>query len=307
MIQKTVKFNHKVEKASLAISIKTFNRLDHLKKCVESIYKYCDVSFRLYISDDSTENLEESKQLYEDLIAEGHHVKIYSKRISVTKARNQIVDSLLNEKFLLRLDDDFRFTNMTKVSVMKSILEEKMEIGAIADIEMQLGYGKALESGAISSAQGYFVKKDETLYKINVPIENWIWMSVNNHKYAIAQFTRNFLLIRRDVFSKVRWNENLIIQGEHTAFMLELQLNGWLLAFTPESMHIHDETNHNIPSSYLKSRRSKVGSKIKMEVYKSEFSIVAIKDLPIDSLISLKKRLRIIHFLKNFIKKLFVN
>jgi len=229
-----------MERIKIAIIIKTFNRPTLLLKCIDSIKKYCTVPYRIYLADDS-ELTAKIEQIHKSLVAEGHFVRHFVSRISVTSARNYLIDKMENEQFVLRLDDDFILGENTDIETMLMLLNEYTQIGAISDLEKQLGDNKGLRSGEISPGQGFCYRDGKTLVKVNIPVDKWLWQEYQGKRYAIAGFTRNFLLIRREVFETVRWNENLFFSGEHLDFMLTLQRAGWLLAFTPDSMHYHDD------------------------------------------------------------------
>ncbi|MFO8054726.1 MAG: hypothetical protein R6U19_06130, partial [Bacteroidales bacterium] len=177
--------------------------------------------------------------------------------------------------YILRLDDDFHFSKETKISVMREILEDRPELGAIADIERQANDGKNLTSGEISSVQGFLVFDDDVLCKLKVPVPNWLWMRADGHRFAIANFTRNFLLIRRKVFANVRWNDNLIFQREHIAFMMDLQYSGWLLAFTPDSIHYHTDPKET-SKSYEDAKSSEKGLERSVEEFALKYNITKV-------------------------------
>lgn len=257
----------------IAISIKTYNRHDKLINCINSIYKYCDLDFKLYIADDSTNISDYIINYYNDLEKRGNKIIKYEDRVSVTKARNDIVDILGNEKYLLRLDDDFLFYDRTNIGIMVDILNDNPNIGAVSDIENEKKDNYNNICNNKSDSQGYLFNKNDNIYYLKIPVSYWIWnYSKSGYKYAIANFTRNFLLIKREVLNNTKWNESLYINGEHKAFMIDMQNNGWLLSFTPESEHIHDETEYNT-IEYNVVRYSNKNKFIKNYVYKKEYNI----------------------------------
>ncbi len=263
----------------IAIFIKTFNRPNRLLKCVERIQAYCNQDYRIYIADDG-ESSPAVADLYRTLTAGGHFVRTYPGRVNVTTARNELVGELRDERYVLRLDDDFNFSERTDLAAMLRIMAHRPEIGALSGLECQLGDGKGIKSGQISNKQGHMIIRDGILYKFSVPADQWLWSNADGLRFAYANYTRNFLLIRREVFQTVKWNEELPIQGEHSAFMIDLQKAGWALAFTPESIHEHDETSVDDTSKqYKNARHATQGRKRQQEVFLKCYGIRAMKGL----------------------------
>lgn len=285
-------------------------RDDILPALLDSIKLYADLPYRLYIADELP--ISSSKHnIYEQLTNEGHQVLLLDdeKPISVCTARNKLVSLLKSEKYVLRIDDDFHFTDKTKLSNLKRILDARPEIGAVSGVEIQGVDGKGILAGELSAQQGFFFydESKQILFKEPVPVDKWHWRMQDEIRYAYADFTRNFLLIRRSVFNTVRWNEAIQLQGEHTDFMLRLKEKGWLLAFTPDSSHIHNEPKKsNINQNYLVNRNSMLGQ-IKMDnVYKNEWKILNFRKIEPFKDVTFKQLLKIINdYLLNNIKKIF--
>lgn len=226
---------------TIAISIKTFARPAHLRACVHAAREHLEVSHRFYIADDSPPGATD-EELLQELRREGHYVRRYPGKVSVTRARNELLEHLGDESHLLRLDDDFELSTETHLGAMIGVLDEHPAIGAVAGVERQQGAGRGTIDGGLSPHQGYFFLRDATLHKLSIPVDAWIWSKTSTGtRFAIADYTRNLLLIRRNAFTTTRWNESLTFSGEHEAFMLDLKRNGWLLAFTPDSVHSHNE------------------------------------------------------------------
>lgn len=260
----------------VAIGIKTFNRGERLQKCVSAIIEHCDIPYRLYIADDG-EITPAVASLYDQLAADGHVIRRYEQRVNVTTARNELVSLVEDEDFFLRLDDDFMFCPETNLGAMLTVMQRYPHLGAIAGIERQMGDGKGVPSGTISNAQGHMFILDGTLYKACLPVDDWIWSDAGGVRFAMANFTRNFLLIRKAVFETVRWNENLIIQGEHSAFMLDLQRAGWGLAFTPDSIHLHDESGAAPSEEYRRARHRSTGEEAMRAEFRKHYGVKRIR------------------------------
>ena len=225
---------------SVAVLIKTYGRETAFLNCVRSVREHLRLPFRLYVADDGYV-AERKGRLYSELESEGHVVLRLTEPIGASQARNLLLNTLRDEAFVLRMDDDFELTAETDVPAMAALLDHVPELGAVAGLERQRGLGKGLFSGMISAAQGYFAVRDRTLVKMFVPLSEFEYREVAGVRYALADFTRNFLLVRRAVFETIRWDERLPFAGEHADFLLQLRASGWKVGFTPQSVHLHRE------------------------------------------------------------------
>jgi len=238
--------------AEIAIFIKTFFREKALFNCIDSIKKYIgNVSYRLYIADDGFIS-DGKKELYDKLKNEGHIIKILPYDTGASKSRNILLKSLKDEKYILRMDDDFEFYNKTNIEAMKKILECKRKIGAVADLEKQVGRGKEVGFDNISIFQGFLENKGDVLIKRIVPLKKFEYSDYNGIKYARCDLTRNMILLRREVFNVIKWEEKLKFNGEHIDFLLQLKNSGWDLVFTPNSIHIHRGDFKEVDYYYFK-------------------------------------------------------
>ena len=103
-----------MEPPVVAIVIKTYRRPVQVRACIDSIYKFCALPYKIYIADDSP--FEQQVELYEVLKSEGHAVYLFDSQVSVTYARNYLVSQLHDEPYVLRIDDDFLFSKETSLS-----------------------------------------------------------------------------------------------------------------------------------------------------------------------------------------------
>lgn len=267
----------------IAIIIKTYCRARQVKTCIDSIFNFIDHPFRIYLADDSPKHVQPTS-LYETLIDEGHYVRFFDSKVSVTHARNSLVEQLQDEPYVLRIDDDFIFSKETSLPKMVDVLESSTSIGAVSSVERQLGDGKGIRHEELSDLQGWFFRDGRVLNKLCVPVESVSWLrTANGVRYAHFDFTRNFLLIKREVFEKVKWREELFIQGEHSAFMLDLKRAGFLLSQTPDSIHCHDELLAK-EASYLDVRKSEEGLSAMRAFYAEEYGIDSIRSLRVGAL-----------------------
>jgi glycosyltransferase involved in cell wall biosynthesis len=221
-----------------AILIKTLGRERCLFNTLDSIEAFCDVPYRLYIADDGPVSDEKAIR-YDQLRRDGHLVIRLDRPTAVTTARNMLARLVEDEKALLRIDDDFEFFDRTNIRAMWTVLESDPTIGVVADVEVQCGDGKGVRDGELCHGQGFIEIRDKVLYKRQVPVSSWPWLQAHGVRYALADYTRNFLLIRRQCAESCPWDERNFILSEHLDFMMSIVANGWKLAFTPDSVHKH--------------------------------------------------------------------
>jgi len=222
----------------IAILIKTFGREQCFFNTLDSIEAFCDVPYRLYIADDGQVSPEKAAR-YDRLSRNGHLIMKLDCPTAVTTARNMLARSIDDEQALLRIDDDFEFFEKTNIKAMLTVLDADPAIGVVADIEIQCGDGKGVQDGELCHSQGFIEIHDNILYKIQIPVPDWQWLRAQGVRYAYADHTRNFLLIRRECAVSCPWDERTFILREHMDFMLSIATAGWKLAFTPDSIHKH--------------------------------------------------------------------
>ena len=262
--------------AEIAVFIKTFMREETFFNCIKSVMQYMsnnNISYRLYISDDGKIS-EKKKKLYKNLRCKGHIILELPFNTGASKSRNLLLSELQDERYVLRMDDDFELTNETNIFALKKILDKKSNIGVVADLERQVGIGKSVLSKQISPYQGYIIKKGTTLVKKIVPLNKFDYFYVDGIKYAKCDFSRNMLLIRLDIFNEIKWEEKLKFAGEHLDFMLQIKYSSWDLVFTPFSIHLHREDIENTNKSvYSKTKIANMERKI---IYKKKWNIERI-------------------------------
>jgi GT2 family glycosyltransferase len=224
----------------IAILIKTINRAHQLLPTLQSIFTYCDVPFRLYIGDDGTIS-EDQKNIYAVLRDAGHFVREYDKPIAFTSGLNDLFSATEHESLVLRMDDDMRFTEETRISVLCRIMNLVASLGALGGAERQIKLYRPGHKGQLRVRQAFLVNVEGTLYKVKVAPGQLHYTIIDGLRFAVVNHTTNFLLIRHRALEQISWNEDLWAQGEHMDFSLRLAKAGWLIGFTPDSVHNHCE------------------------------------------------------------------
>ena len=213
-----------------------------------------ELDYRIYVVDDGVDDGDRNR-LYADLEKAGHSVIRLPFDMGASAARNAALLHV-DEPYVLRMDDDFVFTPDTSVDRMLALLKARPQIGAVADLEIQRHRGRGVRSGQVSAGQGRLDQIGGTLWKIPFALERVEWQETAGVRFSMCDYCRNFLLIRRELFDDVRWDDRLKIRGEHIDFMLQIRRNtDWGLAFTPDSVHEHaGPSAPEQPQEYFKFR-----------------------------------------------------
>jgi|GEM_PF-1095849 len=155
----------------------------------------------------------------------------------LSRARNALVDNLETE-FLLLLEEDFLFTDETRVEPFVEILDSDDEIGMIG--------------GAMRGSTGRL-----GLYCLDIDIfRNVMYVQDATRRmrvtpygtsYRVCDIAWNFGLFRREFLALNRWDDRLKV-GEHAAYFHQAKLRGqWRVAATPAVViyHVPDQrTEH---------------------------------------------------------------
>lgn len=225
--------------SKIAVLIKTTTNRVSLKWAVNAIFlALARHDFRLYIADEAPLDAWKTA-FYRELEAAGHLVTVAPGPVAVTVARNDLLDRLGDEEFVLRIDDDFELGGEFSIDKLLSVLSVP-GVDFCADAERQIGPGRA-PSGSVRLRAGSVafgvpgVPPRVTL----LPDYAWDFEEVDGVRYARADYMRNLILLKRDCLSQVRWNEEIQFVGEHLDFFLSLKAAGFQGAFTPDSIHLH--------------------------------------------------------------------
>jgi GT2 family glycosyltransferase len=238
----------------VAIFIKTLLKEKTIYNCIKSIQDNLSfLDYRIYIADDGPIS-SFKRDLYDNLKNKGHVVLELPYNFGASASRNALLNELNDEDFILRMDDDFEITPETNLSAMISVLNSKISIGVISDLERQIGKGKSLRSGRINPWQGFMYFKNDYLIKQMLPLKKFEFETVSGTNFAFSDFTRNMLLIKRDVFADISWDNNLSFFKEHEDFLLQLKHSNWSVAFTFDSVHAHRDDLSYIDSHDLSNK-----------------------------------------------------
>lgn len=170
----------------------------------------------MIIADDGDDTVEKF-DVYASLIGEGHQVIILPWDSGFGMKSNRIADQL-QTPFLLVGSDDFDFSPA-------SVREGIERLTEALDSTPRL----SIVSGRVSNRPYEFALADEGHRVQEFPIEYSDGMP-----YCPCDLTVNYSLIRKEVFHKVCWDDDVKIGGgEHGAFFVDCKRAGFEVAYVP--------------------------------------------------------------------------
>jgi GT2 family glycosyltransferase len=224
--------------------IKTFKRNDCLEKLLFSIAKkYPDL--KILIGDgNKVFNVDYYKELWNRLFKVGIQVKPIAINLpydcGLGKGRNELVGHV-KTKYTLLLDDDFIFTEDTKLEIFKDILDKNEDIGVVGGMMY-------IENNELHF-EGKLKRKGEELI---FGREVGKYKKGDGYKYALCDYVLNFALFKTELFDSCQWDDRLKIAGEHTDFYLNLLKTRWKVAYTPDVTAIHAPTMNSDYKNFRK-------------------------------------------------------
>ncbi|EWH01124.1 hypothetical protein [Halomonas sp. BC04] len=225
----------------IAIVVKTSPSRKSLLWLIESVkLSFSGLDYRFYIGDEQP--LDDWKlKLYDDLRNEGHHVVVWDQVVPVSIAKNRLVQSLQDEVFVLRADDDFELGGEFDIRKILRILKNNKHIDYCADVERQIGGGKGLISGDVRIRSGLisFRKGGKPPVVRLIRDDKWKYLKSDEDRFAYADYVRGLIVLKRHCFDKVMWDENIFFSGGHMDFHMSMKKAGLQGAFTPDSVHLH--------------------------------------------------------------------
>ena len=147
----------------------------------------------------------------------------------LSRARNALIDNLETE-FLLLLEEDFLFTDETRIEPFVEILDTDDEVGMI---------GGAMRGG--NGRLGLYCLDIDIFREVMYVQDATRRMRVTPYgtSYRVCDIAWNFGLFRREFLTMNRWDDRLKV-GEHAAYFHQAKLRGhWRVAATPSVVIYH--------------------------------------------------------------------
>ena len=220
---------------NITFIVKTFKRYNCLDKFLTSCYQFFPDA-QVYIADDNDDK--EYNQYFYRCFPKA---KVFRMPFDsgLSAGRNLLIDRS-KRPFIFLLDDDFIFTEKTRLDKFADIMNSDKKIGIVG--------GVCVESGQETHYEHWLELKGGILR--HTP-DGDKWETRAGVRCKQTGCVLNFSLIRRNLFRDVKWDDDLKIV-EHSDFFLQLNKykNKWKIYFTPEVSIIHLKVRDEDYSKY---------------------------------------------------------
>jgi len=249
---------------NIAIVFDNFLRDEITFNLIESIFHYAP-GVKLYIADQSVYH-PNTTLLYNKLIENGHEIIYCGFDCGISVARNKAIEQV-KEDYIFLCDCDNLFTENTNLTILKNILDSNPQIGFLSLYEK--------ENNEINHYEINFNRCHDKLTYI--PIENDSGCRLK--KFFFCDYTMNVGLTKKDVFSTVKYDENMKL-AEHLDFFLSLKYNTpWKVACAT-TVYIDNRAIELNNSIYSKFRGR---NKIYWKLYCKKWNLIQINDYILES------------------------
>lgn len=158
----------------------------------------------------------------------------------ISAARNHLVDASPGE-YKLSLDDDFLFTERTDIDALVRLLVAHPEAGLVG--------GCVTSDGKVRHVGTRFERRDATLLQLP---HDGVFGEHAGLRIKQTDCIPLFVLMRKDLFSHLRWDPRLKTGGAHFDFFLRLPETPYHVLYTPDIAIDHPRTEAG--SSYRQMR-----------------------------------------------------
>jgi len=150
----------------------------------------------------------------------------------VSAGRNHLIRST-HAPFVLLLDDDYRFTEATRVERLVGALESDPRVGVAAGLLLDVYKGRRYPrhvEGTLDTVG------DSLVHRVGA------W---RDPERRICDYVSNFFVARREVFDSVAWRGG--IGGEHYDFFMQLRATPWQVHHDASVTIDHHRTTPALP------------------------------------------------------------
>jgi len=204
--------------SNITVVIKTFLRDGFLLKCIAGLQRRMPECKIVIVDDgpaDASPLSRDKLLLYEKLRSQGHVCHLMPQD-SGFGAKSNAALSFCDRPYVLIGSDDFDFDDPAVrdgIEKMATVLANVPEMGIASGRVNNRQYEMLLELG-----DGW-VKERRGFYEGGKAL---------NVGYQVCDLTVNYSLIRKEVFEKVHWDDDVKIGGgEHGAFFIDVKRAGW--------------------------------------------------------------------------------
>ncbi|TES92943.1 MAG: hypothetical protein E3J87_03405, partial [Candidatus Cloacimonadota bacterium] len=206
----------------IAILITTFLRDDALFACVKSIRKFYP-NIAIFIADTGHESKEKDDYCFK------YKCELFKIALDagVCMAKNEGLDRMPDSfKYIFVCEDDIIFTAMTKLEILRDILEKRKKIGIAGGSLKKVNRYETKEQGYEATLR----IENDTIYVEK--IEEPQWKKFGNAEYFYCNIISNVFMMRQEIWRQIKWDERYKTTPEHTDFFLLLKQNtDWKVAF----------------------------------------------------------------------------
>ena len=210
--------------------IKTFLRDEYFFECVRSLRESYPL-IKIVVADDGY--CDARKQAFVDEYCDEYVRMPFD--MGLPAGRNLLVEKYAKTPYVLIGDDDFLYTQQTNLEALYDLME-------VCD----LAGGRVMEAGKMRNYQGFIEFQGDHLNytkltdrdPADMPQEFWDKTNEGT-RYKHCDLTFNFAIMKRDIFKKALWDENIYVAYEHSDFFISVKNAGFTTAFTPDACVIH--------------------------------------------------------------------
>ncbi len=191
---------------------------------------------KMIVVDDSGDLVDQAVLNYLKEASERGHQIIFLPFDSGFGKKSNVIAEFLDTDYLLIGSDDFDFSPLTVrngIIKMVQILDENPDIHIVSGRVNNRPYEFDLED------------KGDTIIEHKVEIPNHPHL-----EFVECGLTVNYSLIRKEVFEKVRWDDDVRIGGgEHGAFFVDVKRAGFKVAYATD-VNIREQTDRRFSTKY---------------------------------------------------------
>jgi GT2 family glycosyltransferase len=206
-------------KSHLTALIVSFLRYEYLEKCIESLRtSYPDIN--IIVGNNGPEDGRKEK------LCQKHGARYYQLPFDcgICVGRNILVEKIKTPYTLIG-DDDFYYDNRAKVEEMLEVVRAK---------EADLVGGRVEEGGITKNYQGFIFDKGKHFVYEKLPDQ-----LANGDKLVKVDITFNYFVARTKMLKDVKWDEQIKVAYEHSAFFIDAKRKGYSVCFHPKAIVIH--------------------------------------------------------------------
>lgn len=220
------------------ILITTFLRDKALFACIKSIRKFYS-NIAIFVAD--TGNESKAKDDY----CLKHRCELLKLPFDagVCMAKNEGLERIPDSyRYIFICEDDIIFTALTRLEILRDILEEKRQIGIVGSSLKKIKRHEKTEQNYEANLR----IENDTIYLEKV--EKPQWKKFGNAEYFYCDIISNVFMMRRELWKQIKWDERYKTTPEHTDFFLLLKQNtDWRVAFTDSvrmEHHVQEYRDH---------------------------------------------------------------